>query len=128
MGATGAAPRAQDGAGGDEAGIEFSLEEWNDGKPHDHCGILGIAADQDVASWLFYGLQALQHRGQESCGMTTLDGKFEMRTHKAMGLVDQVFDPAVVKKLRGHQGIAHTRYSTSAGSTEENAQPQVVMS
>jgi amidophosphoribosyltransferase len=108
--------------------LDLSLEEFNDGKPHDHCGIVGIAADQDVASWLYYGLQMLQHRGQESCGMTTLDGKFEMRTHKAMGLVDQVFDPAVVKKLRGHKGIAHTRYSTSAGSTEENAQPQVVMS
>ena len=108
--------------------LDFAAEEFNDGKPHDHCGIVGIAAGQDVASWLYYGLQMLQHRGQESCGMTTLDGKFEMRTHKAMGLVDQVFDPAVVKKLRGHKGIAHTRYSTSAGSTEENAQPQVVMS
>jgi amidophosphoribosyltransferase len=117
-----------EGTSGAEDGVEFSLEEFNDGKPHDHCGIVGIAADQDVASWLFYGLQMLQHRGQESCGMTTLDGKFEMRTHKAMGLVDQVFDPAIVKKLRGHKGIAHTRYSTSAGSTEENAQPQVVMS
>ena len=129
MGATGAAPGAQDTGQGDDPAVQtFTLDEWNDGKPHDHCGIVGIAAEQDVASWIFYALQALQHRGQESCGMTTLDGKFEMRTHKAMGLVDQVFDPAVVKKLRGHKGIGHTRYSTSAGSTEENAQPQVVMS
>jgi hypothetical protein len=54
--------------------LDLSLEEFNDGKPHDHCGIVGIAAGQDVASWLYYGLQMLQHRGQESCGMTTLDG------------------------------------------------------
>ncbi|HET6398511.1 MAG TPA: amidophosphoribosyltransferase, partial [Candidatus Thermoplasmatota archaeon] len=77
---------------------------------------------------LYYAMQSLQHRGQESCGMTTLDGLYDLKTHKAMGLVDQVFDPAVIKKLRGRTGIGHTRYSTSAGSTEENAQPQVVMS
>jgi amidophosphoribosyltransferase len=108
--------------------LDLSLEEFRAGKPQDHCGIVGIAAAQEVASWLYFSLQSLQHRGQESCGMVTLDGKFEMRTHKAMGLIDQVFDPSVIKKLRGHKGIAHTRYSTSAGSTEENAQPQVVMS
>jgi amidophosphoribosyltransferase len=133
MGATGQdeGSRGPSGQAPPEGGaleLDLSLEEFNDGKPQDHCGIVAIAAGQDVASWLFYGLQALQHRGQESCGMTVLDGRFEMKTHKAMGLVDQVFDPAVVKKLRGHKGIGHTRYSTSAGSTEENAQPQVVMS
>lgn len=100
----------------------------DDGKYRDHCGIVGIAADQDVAPWIYYALQSLQHRGQESCGITALDGRFELKTHKAMGLVDTVFDPAVIKKLRGHKAIGHTRYSTSAGSTEENAQPQVVMS
>ena len=94
---------------------------------HDHCGVVGIACDGDAAPYLYYALQALQHRGQESCGITVLDGLYEMRTHKAMGLVDQVFDPQVIKKLRGGTGIGHTRYSTSAGSTEENAQPQVVM-
>jgi amidophosphoribosyltransferase len=127
---------AQTGAGSNQdlpalpmaSGLDLSREEVNDGRPQDHCGIVGIAADQDVASWIYYGLQMLQHRGQESAGITTLDGKFEMKTHKAMGLVDQVFDPAIIKKLRGHKGIGHTRYSTSAGSTEENAQPQVVMS
>jgi amidophosphoribosyltransferase len=103
--------------------------DWaDDGKPRDHCGVVGMALDTDAAPYIFYALQSLQHRGQESAGITTLDGLFELRTHKAMGLVDQVFDPAVVKKLRGATGIGHTRYSTSAGSTEENAQPQVVMS
>ena len=103
-------------------------DDLDDGKPRDHCGVVGIAAGEDVSAYLFYALQSLQHRGQESCGMTTLDGKFEMRTHKAMGLVGEVFDPAIIKKLRGWTGIGHTRYSTSAGSSEETAQPQVVMS
>ncbi|MEK6985781.1 MAG: amidophosphoribosyltransferase [Candidatus Thermoplasmatota archaeon] len=101
---------------------------FEDEKFHDACGTVGMALDQDVAPFLYFAMQSLQHRGQESCGMTTLDGLYELKTHKAMGLVDQVFDPAIVKKLRGHTGIGHTRYSTSAGSTEENAQPQVVMS
>ncbi|HUR62918.1 MAG TPA: amidophosphoribosyltransferase [Candidatus Thermoplasmatota archaeon] len=99
-----------------------------DGKFRDHCGVVGIAAQGEVAPYLYYALQSLQHRGQESCGITTLDGLYELRTHKQMGLVDQVFDPGVIKKLRGSVGIGHARYSTSAGSTEENAQPQVVMS
>lgn len=105
-----------------------SDDPLDDGKFRDHCGIVGIAADQDVSPWIYYALQSLQHRGQESCGITAVDGRFDLKTHKAMGLVDQVFDPAVIKKLRGHTAIGHTRYSTSAGSTEENAQPQVVMS
>jgi amidophosphoribosyltransferase len=104
------------------------VDELRAGKFQDHCGVVGIAADVDVAPYLFYAMQALQHRGQESCGITTLDGVYELKTHKAMGLVDQVFDPNVIKKLRGKTGIGHTRYSTSAGSTEENAQPQVVIS
>ena len=98
------------------------------GRFQDHCGVVGIAAETEVAPYLFYAMQSLQHRGQESCGITTLDGVYELKTHKAMGLVDQVFDPNVIKKLRGKTGIGHTRYSTSAGSTEENAQPQVVIS
>lgn len=96
-------------------------------KFHDHCGIVAVAADRNVSSYLYYGLQALQHRGQESAGIVTLDGRFEFRVHKDMGLVDQVFNPEQIEKLRGHHGIGHVRYSTSAGSTKENAQPQVVM-
>jgi amidophosphoribosyltransferase len=109
------------GRSGDEALFE-------DEKFRDHCGLVALAADFPVASHIFYALQSLQHRGQESAGITTLDGRFEFRTHKAMGLVDQVFNPETIKKLRGSVGIGHVRYSTSAGSTEENAQPQVVMS
>src|SRR5581483_6379152 len=103
-------------------------DDLDDGKFHDHCGVVGMAVDTEVSPYLYYAMQSLQHRGQESCGMTTVDGLYELRTQKAMGLVEQVFDAEVVKKLRGHTCIGHTRYSTSAGRTEENAQPQVVMS
>jgi len=108
-------------------GAPAGPDPLDDGKFQDHCGIVGIAADTQVAPYIYYALQALQHRGQESAGIVTLDGRFEFRTHKGMGLVDQVFDPESIKRLRGLKGIGHTRYSTSAGSTEENAQPQVVM-
>lgn len=100
---------------------------FEDEKFSDHCGIVGIVADRPVASYIYYALHALQHRGQESAGIVTLDGLYEFRTHKGMGLVDQVFNPESIAKLRGNQGIGHVRYSTSAGSTEDSAQPQVVM-
>jgi amidophosphoribosyltransferase len=100
---------------------------FEDEHPHDHCGIVGVAADRPVASYIYYALQALQHRGQESAGIVTLDGLYEFRSHKGMGLVDQVFDPEAIERLRGRTGIGHVRYSTSAGSTEESCQPQVVM-
>jgi amidophosphoribosyltransferase len=110
-----------------EAALSVVIDAAAEGKPRDHCGIVAVAAHRPVSSYLFYALQALQHRGQESAGMVTLDGLYEFRSHKGMGLVDQVFDPEIVKRLRGHTGIGHCRYSTSAGSTEENCQPQVVM-
>lgn len=100
---------------------------FEDEKFRDHCGVVAIAADRPVAPYIYYCLQALQHRGQEAAGIVTLDGLYEFRTHKAMGLVDNVFDPEIIGRLRGNTGIGHVRYSTSAGSTEENAQPQVVM-
>lgn len=106
----------------------FELDPVDDGKFHDRCGIVGMATDADVAPMLYYALHSLQHRGQESAGITTLHGLYEFKTHKAMGLVDQVFDPNIISRLPGKLGIAHTRYSTSAGSSEENAQPQVVSS
>lgn len=99
----------------------------DDGKFRDHCGIVAMAAERPVASYLYYALQALQHRGQESAGIVTLDGLYEFRVHKDMGLVDRVFNPKKIEKLRGNKGIGHVRYSTSAGSVEDAAQPQVVM-
>lgn len=91
------------------------------------CGIVGIFGHKEASTLAYLSLFALQHRGQESAGIVTLDGLYEFRTHKGMGLVDRVFDPEIIEKLRGHIGIGHVRYSTSAGSNEESAQPQVVM-
>ncbi|MEM3030469.1 MAG: amidophosphoribosyltransferase [Candidatus Micrarchaeia archaeon] len=89
----------------------------------DKCGVFGIVSgDSHVASTIYDGLLSLQHRGQESCGMATFDGS-ELRVHRAMGLVSEVFDEKVLQYLLGKRGIGHIRYSTTGSSTIENAQP-----
>lgn len=94
--------------------------------PHEECGVFGIfGPGDDVARLTFYGLYALQHRGQESAGIATSNGEqFALRT--GMGLVSQVFDEEDLAVLKGHMAIGHTRYSTSGGSLACNAQPIVV--
>ena len=95
--------------------------------PREACGVFGVfAPGEDVARLTFYGLYALQHRGQESAGIATSDGinAFSLRT--GMGLVSQVFDEEDLAQLRGHIAIGHNRYSTSGGSLICNAQPIVV--
>ena len=94
--------------------------------PREACGVFGVyAPGEDVARLTFYGLYALQHRGQESAGIAASDGKnLQLRT--GMGLVSQVFDEEDLAFLRGHAAIGHTRYSTAGGSLECNAQPIVV--
>jgi amidophosphoribosyltransferase len=93
---------------------------------HEACGVFGIyAPGADVARVVFFGLYALQHRGQESAGITTGDGK-ELRTFKSMGLVVQVFNEEELSFLKGHLAIGHTRYSTTGSSKVCNAQPIVV--
>lgn len=95
---------------------------WND-SPHEECGVFGIyAPGEDVARLTFFGLYALQHRGQESAGIAVSDGK-TINTHKEMGLVAQIFDERALKHLKGHIGIGHTRYSTTGSSAVINAQP-----
>jgi amidophosphoribosyltransferase len=89
----------------------------------DECGVFGVfAPDEEVAKLCFYGLYALQHRGQESAGIAVSDGRHVLVT-KEMGLVSQVFSEARLASLEGHLGIGHVRYSTTGGSTWENAQP-----
>ncbi len=92
----------------------------------DKCGVFGVyAPDEDVARITFYGIYALQHRGQESAGIATADGhRIHLRT--GMGLVSQVFDEADLGYLPGHIAIGHTRYSTTGSSRQENAQPVYV--
>jgi len=87
------------------------------------CGIFGIhSRDVDVANITYFGLFALQHRGQESAGIAVGDGSV-VRVHRGMGLVAQVFSPAVMADLKGVVAIGHTRYSTTGASRAENAHP-----
>jgi amidophosphoribosyltransferase len=91
--------------------------------PQDACGVFGVwAPGEDVAKLAYYGLYALQHRGQESAGIATSDGR-SILVYKDMGLVSQVFDERSLAGLRGHLAVGHTRYSTTGASTWENAQP-----
>ena len=91
--------------------------------PQDACGVFGVWAPGDeVAKLTYFGLYALQHRGQESAGMAVSDGS-QILVYKDMGLVSQVFTEANLESLRGHVAIGHTRYSTTGASVWENAQP-----
>ena len=95
---------------------------------HDACGVVGISLNETAngaAKSIYYSLYALQHRGQEAAGISVHDGK-SIRTHRAMGLVSEVFDDAQIALLRGHVGIGHVRYATSGRSCIENSQPLLV--
>jgi len=91
--------------------------------PQDACGVFGVwAPGEEVSKLTYFGLFALQHRGQESAGMAVSDGS-HIVVVKDMGLVSQVFNEAALESLRGHLAIGHTRYSTTGASTWANAQP-----
>jgi amidophosphoribosyltransferase len=97
-------------------------------KPQHECGVFGIVApEDDVARLTFFGLYALQHRGQESAGIAVSDGR-RIKVHKEMGLVSQVFNEEKLRPLHGQIAIGHTRYSTTGSSKIENAQPFLVES
>ncbi|MBI2860114.1 MAG: amidophosphoribosyltransferase [Chloroflexi bacterium] len=92
---------------------------------HESCGVFGVYAfNEDVARLTFFGLFALQHRGQESAGIATSDGR-RLRVYTGMGLVSQVFSEEALKHLTGHIAIGHNRYSTTGSSRACNAQPIV---
>ncbi|MEG1157826.1 MAG: amidophosphoribosyltransferase, partial [Christensenellaceae bacterium] len=94
----------------------------------EECGVFGIYMDDnryDPAEAAYLGLYALQHRGQESAGIATTNGK-EMKYHKGMGLCSEVFKDNLDKILGGHIGIGHVRYSTTGDSLPSNAQPLVM--
>jgi amidophosphoribosyltransferase len=91
--------------------------------PQDACGVFGVwAAGEQVAKLTFFGLYALQHRGQEAAGIAVSDGS-ALLVYKDLGLVSQVFDEATLATLQGHLAVGHTRYSTTGSTTWENAQP-----
>ena len=91
--------------------------------PQDACGVFGVwAPGEEVAKLAYFGLYALQHRGQESAGIAVSNGS-QILVYKDMGLVSQVFDEGTLASLRGHIAVGHTRYSTTGSSVWENAQP-----
>lgn len=100
-------------------------------KPGEECGVFGMYDFDggDVASSIYYGLFALQHRGQESCGIAVSDTsgpKGHVVSSKDMGLLNEAFTPESLERLKGNIGVGHVRYSTAGSSTRENAQPLVI--
>src|ERR671910_368846 len=95
----------------------------HDQGPQDACGVFGVwAPGEDVAKLTYFGLYALQHRGQESAGIAVSNGR-QILVYKEMGLVSQAFDETTLATLQGDIAIGHTRYSTTGASTWHNAQP-----
>ncbi len=115
---------------------EFEKETpWNSGSNesglHEECGVFGMYDFDggDVASSIYYGLFALQHRGQESCGIAVSETgapKAKVTSYKGMGLVNEVFSQENLEPMKGDIGVGHVRYSTAGASTRENAQPLVL--
>jgi len=95
---------------------EFSL------RPREECGVCGIFGHPDAAKFTYFGLYALQHRGQESAGIVVSDGQ-KITQHKAMGLVSEVFREKTIQQLTGHISLGHVRYSTTGASIAQNVQP-----
>ena len=101
--------------------------EWTaDDRPSEECGVLAVSSrNNDAARLSFFGLYALQHRGQEAAGIAVADGR-AVRVHKDMGLVSQVFESGTLDPLVGKLAIGHTRYSTTGANSERNVQPYVI--
>ncbi|MDP2688817.1 MAG: class II glutamine amidotransferase, partial [Deltaproteobacteria bacterium] len=100
-------------------------EERSNDRYKDECGIFGIFGHPEAANLVYLGLYSLQHRGQESAGIVSTDGR-ELYSHKGMGLVADVFSGEEISRLNGSSAIGHVRYSTEGESHIKNAQPFVV--
>jgi amidophosphoribosyltransferase len=92
---------------------------------HDECGVFGVFGHPEASNLVYLGLYALQHRGQESAGIVSSDGK-ELYVHRAMGEVEEIFQPSVLAQLPGSLAIGHTRYSTAGDKALLNAQPIMI--
>ncbi|HEX3928821.1 MAG TPA: amidophosphoribosyltransferase [Gemmatimonadales bacterium] len=90
------------------------------------CGVIGVSGINDAARLAYLGLYALQHRGQESAGITAIDAEGKARLHRAMGLVSDAFSDATFRALTGDTAVGHTRYSTAGSTVLANAQPYLV--
>jgi amidophosphoribosyltransferase len=104
------------------AGLSALRAEHEADHLHDECGVFGIQGHPEAAHIVYLGLYALQHRGQESCGIVASNGK-EHTAHRAMGLVADTFNEKVLARIEGRHAIGHVRYSTAGESHLRNAQP-----
>jgi amidophosphoribosyltransferase len=104
--------------------FEFQVSSFDD-KPREACGLFGVCGHSDAASLTYFGLYALQHRGQESAGISVVRDQ-GIVDHKGMGLVSDVFDMSLLQQLQGSCAIGHVRYSTTGSSVLANAQPFLV--
>ncbi|MBW1801435.1 MAG: amidophosphoribosyltransferase, partial [Deltaproteobacteria bacterium] len=91
-------------------------------RPREACGIFAVYGHEDAAKLTYFGLYALQHRGQESAGIVVSDGT-QVMEHKAMGLVPDIFSEDILNRLKGTMALGHVRYSTTGSSLLVNAQP-----
>lgn len=105
--------------------LQQHSKKSSDGRPTHECGVCGVFNHQDSAKLTYFGLYALQHRGQESAGIVTSDGT-KVNIHKNMGLVPEIFSEEILQGLKGHLSIGHVRYSTTGASNITNAQPLMV--
>ena len=106
--------------------FEYAYDDIRLDKLNEECGVFGIYSNDnlDVVRSVYYGLYALQHRGQESCGVA-VNNNGEISYYKDMGLVPEVFTEHILNCFTGKMAIGHTRYSTTGSSLRENAQPMV---
>lgn len=105
---------------------EVMFENFSsEGGPREECGVFAVYDHEEAARLTYFGLFALQHRGEESAGITTSDGS-RVCNHKGMGLVSEVFQEDMLTRLHGHMAIGHVRYSTTGSSLLSNAQPFMV--
>ncbi|MCM1177887.1 MAG: amidophosphoribosyltransferase [Clostridium sp.] len=101
------------------------MEKISDRDIHEECGVFGVYGVPDAANLAYYGLHALQHRGQEACGIVSVDDSGELKRIKGEGLVTEVFNEDNVASLKGSMAIGHVRYSTAGGGGIDNVQPFV---
>ena len=105
--------------------ITLQSEDLHADRFHDECGVFGVFGDDEAANLTYLGLHGLQHRGQESAGIVSCHDN-QLHTHRAMGLVSEIFTADVLERLPGNQAIGHVRYSTAGASSVRNCQPFAV--
>jgi len=109
----------------EEHGLAVVVEESKLDAFHEECGVFGVYGHPEAANLVYLGLYALQHRGQESAGIVSSNGK-SLISHRAMGLVADIFNSSVIARLEGTSAIGHNRYSTTGSTSLKNCQPLVV--